>query len=149
MTRSEQLFREASRLIPGGVNSPVRAFRSVGITPRFIAKADGQHIYDADGNAYTDYVGSWGPMILGHNHSAVRQAVIEAVQDGLSFGAATEREVGMAKLICELVPSIRRLLPRAFRRDAGKGRFRRDDRGCAGQCRSPPRMRAGHADRGL
>ncbi|MEM1483778.1 glutamate-1-semialdehyde 2,1-aminomutase [Oscillospiraceae bacterium PP1C4] len=106
MTRSEQLFEEAVKLIPGGVNSPVRAFGSVGLTPRFIAKADAQRIYDVDGNAYTDYVGSWGPMILGHNHPAVRHAVIDAVQNGLSFGAATENEVTMAKLICELVPSI-------------------------------------------
>lgn len=103
--KSEQLYAEAQKYIPGGVNSPARAFRSVGVTPRFIEKADAQYIYDADGNQYTDYIGSWGPMILGSNHPVVRQAVIETVSDGLSFGAATEREITMAKLVCEMVPS--------------------------------------------
>lgn len=106
MGRSEELFKKAVEFIPGGVNSPVRAFGSVGLTPRFIAKADRQHIYDVDGKAYTDYVGSWGPMILGHAHSAVMDAVVEAAKSGLSFGAATEREVEMAELICTLVTSI-------------------------------------------
>ena len=106
MTRSEMLFSEAVRFIPGGVNSPVRAFGSVGETPRFIASAKGAHMTDVDGNTYLDFVGSWGSMILGHNHPAVLEAVLEACQEGLSFGAATEREVEMAELICSLVPSI-------------------------------------------
>ncbi len=106
MTKSEQLFEEAVKYIPGGVNSPVRAYGSVGLTPRFIAKADGAYIYDVDGNKYIDYIGSWGPMILGSNNKEVYQSVVEACQNGLSFGAATEIEVKMAKLICEIVPSI-------------------------------------------
>ena len=106
MTRSEELFKEAVRHIPGGVNSPVRAFGSVGETPRFIASAKGACMTDVDGNRYLDFVGSWGPMILGHNHPAVLEAVLDACQSGLSFGAATEREVEMADLISALVPSI-------------------------------------------
>lgn len=106
MTRSEMLFSEAVRYIPGGVNSPVRAFGSVGETPRFIASAKGAYLTDVDGNKYLDFVGSWGPMILGHNHPVVLEAVLEACREGLSFGAATEREVEMAELICSLVPSI-------------------------------------------
>ena len=106
MSRSEQLFERAVTCIPGGVNSPVRAFRSVGLNPKFISRADGAYIYDVDGNRYTDYVGSWGPMILGHNNQEVREAVIRAAENGLSFGAATEAEVEMAELICSLVPSI-------------------------------------------
>lgn len=100
------LFSEAVRYIPGGVNSPVRAFGSVGETPRFIASAKGAYLTDVDGNKYLDFVGSWGPMILGHNHPVVLEAVLEACREGLSFGAATEREVEMAELICSLVPSI-------------------------------------------
>ena len=106
MTRSEMLFSEAVRYIPGGVNSPVRAFGSVGETPRFIASAKGAYLTDVDGNKYLDFVGSWGPMILGHNHPVVLEAVLEACREGLSFGAATEREVEMAELVCSLVPSI-------------------------------------------
>lgn len=106
MTKSEKLFQEAVKYIPGGVNSPVRAFGSVGLTPRFIERADGSHMYDVDGNQYIDFIGSWGPMILGHNHPAVRESVIKACENGLSFGAATEKEVEMAELICEIVPSI-------------------------------------------
>lgn len=106
MTRSEELFKEAVRHIPGGVNSPVRAFGSVGETPRFIASAKGACMTDVDGNRYLDFVGSWGPMILGHNHPAVLEAVLDACRSGLSFGAATEREVEMADLISALVPSI-------------------------------------------
>lgn len=106
MTRSETLYREAVELIPGGVNSPVRAFGSVGMTPRFIASAEGAYMTDADGNRYLDYVGSWGPMILGHAHPLVLQKVEEACQKGLSFGAATEAEVEMARLICSMVPSV-------------------------------------------
>ncbi|MDO6763621.1 glutamate-1-semialdehyde 2,1-aminomutase [Agarivorans sp. 1_MG-2023] len=106
MSRSEQLFSQAQQTIPGGVNSPVRAFNGVGGTPVFIERADGARIYDADGNNYIDYVGSWGPMILGHNHPAIRQAVIDAAAKGLSFGAPTATEIDMANLVCELVPSM-------------------------------------------
>jgi glutamate-1-semialdehyde 2,1-aminomutase len=104
MTNSEQLFERAVKHLPGGVNSPVRAFLSVGGSPRFIESADGAYIYDVDGNKYTDYINSWGPMILGHNHEVIRKAVIEAAQKGLSYGAATEVEVEMAELLCEIVP---------------------------------------------
>lgn len=106
MTRSKQLFQEAVTLMPGGVNSPVRAFGSVQETPRFIERADGAYMTDADGNIYIDYVGSWGPMILGHNHPEVLKSVVETAAKGLSFGAATENEVKMARLICEMVPSV-------------------------------------------
>ena len=102
MGRSEELFEEAVNLIPGGVNSPVRAFGSVGMTPRFIASAEGAYMTDADGKRYLDYVGSWGPMILGH----ANPMVLEACRRGLSFGAATEAEVDMARLICSMVPSV-------------------------------------------
>ncbi|MCE9776477.1 glutamate-1-semialdehyde 2,1-aminomutase [Shewanella algae] len=106
MTRSEDLFEQAKKTIPGGVNSPVRAFNGVGGSPRFIEKADGAYIYDADGKAYIDYVGSWGPMILGHNHPKIREVVLKAVENGLSFGAPTELEVQMAEKVIEMVPSI-------------------------------------------
>ncbi|MCI9624715.1 MAG: glutamate-1-semialdehyde 2,1-aminomutase [Lachnospiraceae bacterium] len=106
MTKSEMLFERGVKCIPGGVNSPVRAFGSVGETPRFIASARGAHLTDADGRTYLDYVGSWGPMILGHGHPAVLEAVEQACKKGLSFGAATEAEVEMAELICSIVPSI-------------------------------------------
>lgn len=106
MTRSEALFERAIRVIPGGVNSPVRAFGSVGETPRFIAAADGAYMTDADGITYLDFISSWGPMILGHNHPAVREAVIKACEKGLSYGAATECEVDIAELICSNVRNI-------------------------------------------
>ncbi len=106
MTTSEKLFERACRVIPGGVNSPVRAFGSVGRTPRMIACAGGAYMTDEDGNRYLDFVGSWGPMILGHNHPAVREAVAKACENGLSFGAATRREVEMAELICRHVRNI-------------------------------------------
>lgn len=106
MGKSETLFERAKAVIPGGVNSPVRAFGSIGMCPRFIATAKGSTMTDADGVTYIDYVGSWGPMILGHNYPAIEEAVVEAARQGLSFGAATEREVEMAELICQLVPSI-------------------------------------------
>ncbi len=106
MSKSENLYSEAQRLIPGGVNSPVRAFSGVGGVPLFIERADGAYLYDADGKAYVDYVGSWGPMVLGHNNPAIRNAVIDAASRGLSFGAPTEIEVRMAELVCELVPSM-------------------------------------------
>ena len=89
--KHEILFKRAKKAIPGGVNSPVRAFGSVGMTPRFIASAKGSRIKDAEGREYIDFVGSWGPMILGHAHPAVLEAVEKAAKDGLSFGAATER----------------------------------------------------------
>lgn len=106
MTKSESLFEDAQRYIVGGVNSPVRAFKSVGGTPVFIKRAAGAFLYDADGSRYIDYVGSWGPMILGHAHPAVIQAVQSAAESGLSFGAPTEIETRMAQTICRLVPSI-------------------------------------------
>ena len=105
-SRNDTLFERAQRHIPGGVNSPVRAFRSVGGTPRFFAKGAGPRVQDADGHWLIDYVGSWGPLILGHAHPEVVQAVQEAAADGLSFGAPTEREVDMADLLCRLVPSM-------------------------------------------
>ena len=106
MTRSEELFERAVNRIPGGVNSPVRAYGSVGEVPRFIDRAKGCKIYDVDGKEYTDYIGSWGPMILGHNHEKIREAVIRASEKGLSFGCATEREVEMAEFICERIPHV-------------------------------------------
>ena len=106
MDTSAALFERAKKVLPGGVNSPVRAYRAVGLTPRFIAKADGAYIWDADGNRYIDYVCSWGPMILGHNHPLIREAVEKAVKDGLSFGASTEREVEIAELMIDMVPNI-------------------------------------------
>jgi len=104
-----QLFERAQKVIPGGVNSPVRAFRAVGGTPRFIAHAQGAYIFDAEGTRYIDYIGSWGPMILGHGHPAVLEAVQKAAVDGLSFGAPTEREVELAEEILSLVPSMDQL----------------------------------------
>ena len=106
MTRSEELFQRAVKRIPGGVNSPVRAFGSVDEAPRFIQGAVGSKIFDVDGNAYTDYIGSWGPMILGHNDERIKEAVIRASENGLSFGCATEREVEMAEFICERIPHV-------------------------------------------
>ena len=106
MTVSETLFERAVKRIPGGVNSPVRAYGAIGEAPRFIDHADGCYIYDADGNAYIDYIDSWGPMILGHNFPAVREAVIKACEKGLSFGCATEIEVEMAEFICENIPHV-------------------------------------------
>lgn len=105
-SKSERLFEKAQRLIPGGVNSPVRAFKSVGRNPVFIKKALGSKMWDVDGNEYIDYVGSWGPMILGHAHPAILDAIRAAASDGTSFGAATEREVEMAELICSIMPSV-------------------------------------------
>ncbi len=102
---SHALFARAQELLPGGVNSPVRAFKSVGGEPFFVQRADGAYLYDVDGNRYIDYVGSWGPMIVGHNHPAVREAVARAIQDGLSFGAPSPAEVAMAEEIVKLVPS--------------------------------------------
>ena len=105
-SRNDIFFERAKRVIPGGVNSPVRAFKAVGGTPRFVQRAQGAYFWDADGKRYIDYIGSWGPMILGHGHPAVLQAVQKAALDGFSFGAPTEREVELAEEIIKLVPSI-------------------------------------------
>jgi len=105
-SKSEKLFKKAALLIPGGVNSPVRAFTSVGRTPVFIKRALGSKLWDVDGNKYIDYVGSWGPMILGHAHPRILKAIKKATSSGTSFGAATEREVEMAELISTIMPSI-------------------------------------------
>ncbi|SFM73817.1 glutamate-1-semialdehyde 2,1-aminomutase [Variovorax sp. OV329] len=104
--RNNQLFERARAVIPGGVNSPVRAFKAVGGTPRFIQKAQGAYMWDAAGQRYIDYIGSWGPMILGHGHPAVIEAVQKAVTEGLSFGAPTEREIELAEAILALMPSM-------------------------------------------
>jgi glutamate-1-semialdehyde 2,1-aminomutase len=106
VTKSEVLFQQAQKSIPGGVNSPVRAFRGVGGTPRFIARAEGAYMFDADGNRLIDYVGSWGPMIAGHAHPEVIEVVREAALAGLSYGAPTEVEVRMADKVCEIMPSM-------------------------------------------
>ncbi|MBL8337558.1 MAG: glutamate-1-semialdehyde 2,1-aminomutase [Rhodoferax sp.] len=103
---NDSLFARAQRVIPGGVNSPVRAFRAVGGTPRFVQRAQGACFWDAEGRRYIDYIGSWGPMILGHGHPAVLAAVQAAAQEGFSFGAPTEREIELAEAILELVPSM-------------------------------------------
>ena len=106
MQTNEQLFARAQGVIPGGVNSPVRAFRAVGGTPRFIKRAQGAYLWDAEGQRYIDYIGSWGPMILGHGHPAVLDAVQKAALDGFSFGAPTEREIELAEAIIALVPAV-------------------------------------------
>ncbi len=106
MTKSQILFEKAQKAIPGGVNSPVRAFKSVGGTPLFIERAEGAYLYDVDGNQYIDYVGSWGPMIAGHANPEVIEAVKLAAENGLSYGAPTEIEIDMSTRICELMPSI-------------------------------------------
>lgn len=106
MTRSEELFAQAQKTIPGGVNSPVRAFRAVGGTPIFFERAQGAYAWDADGKRYIDYVQSWGPMVLGHAHPDVINAVIETAKFGLSFGAPTERETALAEALCTLMPNM-------------------------------------------
>lgn len=103
---SSKLFAQAKEIIPGGVNSPARAFKSVGCDPIFISKAAGSHIYDADGNAYIDYVGSWGPMILGHCHPKVVEAIQQTAANGTSFGAPTEQEIVLAEMVREAYPNI-------------------------------------------
>lgn len=105
-TRSQQLFERAQRVIPGGVNSPVRAWRGVGGTPPFITRGQGSHIFDADGNEYIDYIGSWGPLLLGHRHPEILAAIEEALTRGTSFGAPTEQEIGLAEMIRAMVPSM-------------------------------------------
>lgn len=109
MSKNQELFDRACRHIPGGVNSPVRAFGSVGGTPRFIERAEGAYVWDADGKQYIDYVGSWGPAILGHAHPEVVKAVQDAATKGLSFGAPTAGEVELADLICQRLPSIEKV----------------------------------------
>lgn len=106
MDKSQKIFEKACRLMPGGVSSPVRAFRAVGMTPRFIERAKGSHIYDVDGHDYIDYIGSWGPMILGHAHPEVVEAVCRAVYRGTSYGAPTEGEVTLCEMIIDAVPSV-------------------------------------------
>jgi glutamate-1-semialdehyde 2,1-aminomutase len=105
-TKSQQLFDRAQRVIPGGVNSPVRAWRGVGGTPLFITRGEGSHIFDADGNEYIDYIGSWGPLLLGHRHPEILAAIEEALTRGTSFGAPTEQEIDLAETIRAMVPSM-------------------------------------------
>jgi glutamate-1-semialdehyde 2,1-aminomutase len=104
--KSKQLFEEAKKIIPGGVNSPVRAFKSVGSNPLFIKRGEGSKIYDVDGNEFIEYIGSWGPHLFGHNPPFIKNALLKAIENGTSFGAPTELEVKMAKLIIDLVPSV-------------------------------------------
>ena len=106
ISKSNELFTRAKQSIPGGVNSPVRAFKSVGGTPLFITKGDGAKLFDTDGNVYIDFVGSWGPHIFGHNPLFIKKAISEALEYGTSFGAPTESEIEMAELVCKLVPSV-------------------------------------------
>src|SRR5690349_5308478 len=106
IAKSEQLFQRAQQSIPGGVNSPVRAFKSVGGTPVFMQRAHGAYLYDVDGNRYIDYIASWGPMILGHAYEPVVKAVQQKVLDSASFGAPTELEIQMAELIKTMVPNV-------------------------------------------
>src|SRR4029450_7081258 len=106
MSRNEELYARAQRTIPAGVNSPVRAFRSVGGTPRFFTRGLGPYVWDADGKRYIDYVGSWGPAILGHAHPAVVRAVQETATRGLSFGAPTELEIELAETLVRRLPSL-------------------------------------------
>jgi glutamate-1-semialdehyde 2,1-aminomutase len=106
MSGNDELFARAQKVIPGGVNSPVRAFRAVGGTPRFFTRGEGAYVWDADGSRYIDYVGSWGPLIVGHAHPEVVRAVQDAAARGVSFGAPTEIEVEMAEILCRLVPSM-------------------------------------------
>lgn len=106
MSSSEELFERASRHIPGGVNSPVRAFKAVGGTPVFIERSEGAYVFDCEGKRYIDYVLSWGPMLMGHNHPHVRKAVIEQCEKGLSFGAPTELEIDLADRLCSIMPNM-------------------------------------------
>ncbi len=132
MQTNDELFTRAQRVIPGGVNSPVRAFRAVGGTPRFIARGQGAYIWDAEGRRYIDYIGSWGPMILGHGHPAVLEAVQKAALDGFSFGAPTEREIELAEAIVALVPSVEQVRLVSSGTEAGMSAIRLA-RGCTGR----------------
>ncbi|HEY4089685.1 MAG TPA: aminotransferase class III-fold pyridoxal phosphate-dependent enzyme, partial [Bryobacteraceae bacterium] len=105
-SKSQELFERAQKAIPGGVNSPVRAWRGVGGSPAFMARGQGSHVFDADGNEYIDYVGSWGPLLLGHRHPAILAAIEEALTRGTSFGAPTEQEIELAETIRAMVPSM-------------------------------------------
>jgi glutamate-1-semialdehyde 2,1-aminomutase len=134
MNRNEQLFERAQRVIPGGVNSPVRAFRAVGGTPRFITRAEGAYMWDAEGQRYIDYIGSWGPMILGHGHPAVLEAVRKAAAEGFSFGAPTEREIELAEAIIALVPGVEQLRLVSSGTEAGMSALRLA-RGATGRSR--------------
>ena len=109
LPKSHDAFVRANRVIPGGVNSPARAFGAVGGEPPFMARAEGAYLYDIDGHQYVDYIGSWGPMILGHAHPRVRAAVVEALDSGSSFGAPTVREVEIAETVAAAVPSIEKV----------------------------------------
>src|SRR5262245_39028937 len=109
LDRSHEAFARACRVIPGGVNSPARAFGAVGGEPPFMARAEGRFLYDIDGHQYIDYIGSWGPMILGHGHPAVKAAVARALELGTSFGAPTEREADIAEAVVHAVPSIHKV----------------------------------------
>ena len=106
MNTSKQLFERAQKYIPGGVNSPVRAFKAVGGTPVFVDRSEGPYIFDCEGKRYIDYVLSWGPMLMGHNHPAVREAVIRQCEKGLSFGTPTELEIELAERICNIMPGM-------------------------------------------
>jgi glutamate-1-semialdehyde 2,1-aminomutase len=106
LSKSEALFAEAQKYIPGGVNSPVRSFNAVGGTPPFIARGKGSRVWDVDGNEYIDYLGSWGPLVLGHSHPAVVEVLIKTAESGTSFGAPVEQEVELAKMICAALPSV-------------------------------------------
>ncbi len=134
MSTNQALFERAQRVIPGGVNSPVRAFRAVGGTPRFISRGHGAYIWDAEGQRYIDYIGSWGPMILGHGHPAVLEAVQKAALDGFSFGAPTEREIELAEAIIALVPSVEQVRLVSSGTEAGMSAFRLA-RGATGRSR--------------
>src|SRR3954451_17589762 len=109
LPRSREAFARANRVIPGGVNSPARAFGAVGGEPPFMERAEGAYLHDIDGNQYIDYIGSWGPMILGHAQAQVRAAVVEAMEKGTSFGAPTVREIEIAELVAASVPSIEKV----------------------------------------
>ncbi len=134
MSTNASLFERAQRVIPGGVNSPVRAFRAVGGTPRFITRAEGAYMWDAEGTRYIDYIGSWGPMILGHGHPAVLEAVRQAAGEGLSFGAPTEREIELAEAIIALVPSVEQVRLVSSGTEAGMSAIRLA-RGATGRSR--------------
>jgi glutamate-1-semialdehyde 2,1-aminomutase len=131
---NESLFARAQRVIPGGVNSPVRAFRAVGGTPRFVQRAQGAYFWDAEGKRYIDYIGSWGPMILGHGHPAVLEAVQKAAADGFSFGAPTEREIELAEAIIALVPGLEQVRLVSSGTEAGMSALRLA-RGATGRSR--------------
>ncbi len=134
MSTNEELFARAQAVIPGGVNSPVRAFRAVGGTPRFITRGQGAYMWDAEGRKFIDYIGSWGPMILGHGHPAVLEAVQKAATDGFSFGAPTEREIELAEAIIGLVPSVEQVRLVSSGTEAGMSALRLA-RGATGRSR--------------